>query len=178
MLSTPDIAWRKERYYAAIRLKVAAADIPTTLPQLHPEVYAWLRLREVAPDGPPFFQYLWMGEDRRLLVEVGVPTAFPVMGDDRIVGGMFPAGDYASLVHTGDYCTLIEAHKELDAWVEKMGRCDKEEIPGKGVAFASRTEFYLTDERVVPDPAEWETEVVFFLPAKDGRGARLLPIAL
>jgi hypothetical protein len=91
---------------------------------------------------------------------------------------MFPAGEYASLVHTGDYRFLIDAHMELEAWIEKNGRCDKEEIPGKGMAFASRTEFYLTDERVTPDPASWETEVAFFLPAKDSRAVRLLPITL
>jgi effector-binding domain-containing protein len=178
MLTTPIIAWRKERYYVAIRLTVAQQDIPTTLPPLHPELYAWLKDKGIAPDGPPFFQYLVMGADRRLLVEVGVPVAYAVVGDERFIGGMFPAGEYASVMYTGDYRYLMEAHMELDAWVEKMGHCDKEEIPGKGMVFASRTEFYLTDERAVPNPANWETEVAFFLPAKDSRGARLLPIAL
>ena len=178
MLTTPVIAWRKERFYVAIRLTVAQQDIPTTLPRLHPGIYAWLKARNVAPNGPPFFHYLLMGADRRMLVEVGVPVAYAVMGDERVFGGMFPAGEYASLLHTGDYRHLMEAHMELDAWVEKSGRCDKEAIPGKGIAFAGRTEFYLTDGQATPDPAGWETEIAFFLPAKDSRAARLLPIAL
>jgi len=177
MLTTPFIAYRKERYYAAIRLSVAPQAIPTTLPPLHPEVRGWLQARDIAPDGPPFFQYLLMGSDGKLLVEVGFPVAHAVAGDERVIGGMFPAGDYASLVHTGDYRFLRDAHMELEAWVEKTGRCDKE-LCDDGVAFASRTEFYLTDEGVIPDPARWETEVAFFLPARDSRVARLLPITL
>src|SRR5258708_7149902 len=178
MLSTPVITYRKARYYAAIRLKVAQQDIPNTLPQLHREVRAWLTKRDIAPDGPPFFLYLLMTPDRHLLVEVGFPVPYAVEGDDCIFGGLFPGGNYATLTHTGDYCHLMEAHMALDAWVEKMGRRDKEDIPGEGMAFGGRIESYLTDEREVPDPAQWETEVAFFLPAKDSRSTRLLPITL
>ncbi|HXB05935.1 MAG TPA: GyrI-like domain-containing protein [Puia sp.] len=178
MLTTPVIHARKKRYYVAIRLTVAAQDIPTTLPQLHPEIRAWLKNRDISPDGPPFFQYLLMRADDRLLVEVGFPVPFAVAGDERVIGGHFPAGEYATLTHTGDYRHLREAHMALDAWLEQMGRCDKEEIPGEGMAFAGRTEFYLTDECTVPDPAQWQTEVTFFLPAPHNRVARLLPITL
>ncbi|HEY4109544.1 GyrI-like domain-containing protein [Puia sp.] len=178
MLSTPVIHHRNERYYVAIRLTVAPHDIPTTLPQLYPELYSWLKKQEITPDGPPFFQYLMMREDGRLQVEVGVPVPEAVAGDHRVIGGLFPAGEYATLIHTGDYRHLMEAHMALDTWIGEAGHCDKEMIPGEGTAFGSRTEFYLTDEREVPDPAQWQTEVAFFLPAKDSRSARLLPITL
>jgi len=177
MLSTPIIAYRKERHYAAIRISVAPQDIPVILPPLHPELRGWLRVRHIAPDGPPFFQYLLMGTDGKLLVEVGFPLAYAVAGDERVIGGMFPAGEYASLMHTGDYRFLRDAHMQLEAWVEAAGRCDKQ-LLDEGVAFAGRTESYLTDENIVPDPAQWETEVAFLLPAKDSRATRLLPITL
>jgi len=171
MLSTPIITYRDPRYYAAIRMRVAIRDIPDALPPLHPEVVAWLKKKEITPDGPPFFHYLQMTADEQLLVEVGLPVPDAVAGDDRIIGGMFPGGDYATLIHTGDYCYLMEAHMTLDAWVEEIGRCDKETIAGEGIAFGGRTEFYRTDEQEVPDPAKWETEVSFFLPPKGSRAA-------
>lgn len=154
-------------------------DILDTMRFLHPEVYAWLKRKEITPIGPPFFQYLLMTADEHLLVEVGVIVPYAVAGDERVVCGMFPGGDYATILHTGDYRHLKEAHSALDSWLEDLGRDDKEEIAGEGTAFAGRTEFYLTDEREFPDPAQWKTELAFFLPAKDRRSARrFLPIML
>ncbi|GGB05073.1 GyrI-like domain-containing protein [Puia dinghuensis] len=177
MLTPPVITWRKERYYVAIRTTVTMKDIPHTLPSLHPEVYAWLKKKNIQPCGPPFFQYLRLTADGRLLVEVGVTVPYAVAGEDEVISGMFPGGEYATLIHRGAYCHLKEAHMMLDAWVEKMGRDDKEVIPGEGTAFAGRTEFYLTDERVVPDAAKWETEIAFLLPAMDRRSMRrFLPV--
>jgi len=163
MLSTPKTEQRSERHYVAIRATVSMNDIPTVLPPLIPEVRAWLKKNNIAPDGPPFFQYLKMDSNNQLLTEVGIPVKDPVKGDDRVIAGSFPAGLYATLTHTGHYMGLPEAHKTLDTWVKNSGLKEKHRVTADGIEGGTRTESYITDPEKEPNPDKWRTDVSLLL---------------
>jgi hypothetical protein len=58
---------------------------------LAPKVFGWLHERDIPAAGPPFWKYNVIDMDRLLEVEVGVPVAAAVDGDDRVLAGMLPA---------------------------------------------------------------------------------------
>ena len=64
----------------------------TILLPLEPQVFAWLRERDIRPSGPLFWKYNVIDMDRLLEVEVGVPVTAPVDGDDRVLAGGAPGG--------------------------------------------------------------------------------------
>ena len=59
--------------------------IGTVLPGLHPRVFAWPGERGSAPTGAPFWKYNVVDMERGLEVEVGVPVAVTVDGDDQML---------------------------------------------------------------------------------------------
>ena len=163
MLTEPKVERRTEQAYAAIRTKVSMKDIPTVLPPLFPEMFAWLAKNNIAPAGPPFIHYLSMDKDDQLQVAVGIPVQNPVTGDGRVVGGAFPAGTYASVIHTGNYSHLREAHMTLDSWLDANGWKDKRQATHHGMQYGPRTEFYPNDPKVETNPDKWESEITILL---------------
>jgi effector-binding domain-containing protein len=163
MPAEPKLEDRGEQPYAAIRTRVTMNDIDATLPPLIPEVYAWLQRQGVPPAGPPFFRYLVIDMARELEVEVGVPVASVVRGDDRVSAGALPAGRYATALHTGPYDQLIAATATLLAWAEENGIVWQVQETENGDAWAGRAEFYLNDPDEEPDPETWRTELAFLV---------------
>jgi hypothetical protein len=121
----------------------------------------------------------------QLLVAVGVPVITPVdewmdMAEDtpamdggRIIGDVFPAGDYVCITHTGDYGSLKDAHSLPEDWMKKEDWDDRHKTADGATTWRSRTEFYMTDPGEEPDPGKWETDIEFLI-AYDGEysGAR------
>jgi len=122
-----------------------------------------LQRQGVAPAGPPFFRSLVIDLARELEIEVGVPVAAPVREDDRVSAGAFPAGRYATALHTGPYDQLIDATAALLAWAEENGIAWQMQETEKGDAWAGRAEFYLNGPEAEPDPEKWQTELAFLV---------------
>jgi effector-binding domain-containing protein len=80
------------------------------------EVSGWLAVRNIPPVGAPFWKYNVIDMEGELEVEVGVPVATEVSGDERVRGGPLPAGRYATLHHVGHPDTLVDANAALLAW--------------------------------------------------------------
>jgi hypothetical protein len=57
MQTEPEIVQRAEQPYVAIKASVTMETIGTVLPQLHPEMFAWLDAHGVRPAGAPFSKY-------------------------------------------------------------------------------------------------------------------------
>jgi len=161
--SEPRLEYRKEQPYIAMRTKVSMAEIPVALPPLIPEVLTWLSHRAADPAGAPFFRYLDMDSEHRLLVEVGVPVASALPEDDRIVTGIFPAGRYLVQTHTGPYDGLRAAWAALEDWKQVRGIQEASTEGENGVRWGTRTEFYLTDPVKEMDPAKWRTDLVLLV---------------
>ena len=131
------------------------------IPKLLGEVFTWLDKRGVAPVGAPFIRYHVINMSGNLDVELGVPVATALAGDDRVSPGVIPAGRYATLVYSG--VTGIKGNKALLDWAVKndirWDRWDDE----NGDAFRARVEYFLTDPAEEPDKKKWETEVAIRL---------------
>ena len=92
------------------------------------------------PAGAPFTIYHAVS-DQQMVVEVGIPTATILRGDDRVMSGEMYAGKVATTTHIGPYDTLTAAYRDLNAWIVEHGER----------AAGSPWETYLSDvARVAP----------------------------
>ncbi|KAA0992163.1 GyrI-like domain-containing protein [Dyadobacter aurulentus] len=163
MLSEPKMERRSERPYLAIAKTVHMNDIPDVLPPLIPEVKQWMEGQGVKASGPDFFLYKSMNGQGELDCEAGFPVSEEIEGNGRVIGGSFPAGNYASIIYTGDFKDMMQAHVALENWISQQGLTEKKQITDGRTAWGGRTEFYLVDPDFEPDPEKWQTEVVFLL---------------
>jgi len=161
MLSEPTLEDREEVLYVAVGARVAMSQLGPVAAPLIPEVFGWLDKHGVAPAGPPFFRYLLIDMAKELEVEVGVPVAVTAHGDDRVRPGAFPAGRYATALHTGHPDELVGATAVLLDWARRNGVTWQASESSRGEVWAARAEFYLTDPSVERDMAKWQTQLAF-----------------
>lgn len=163
MLGEAHVIDRPAQPYVAIKAQVTMQTIGTILPALHPRVFGWLRERDVPPAGAPFWKYNVVDMDRGLEVEVGVPVAAVMDGDDQVLAGVLPAGRYGALWYTGHPDGLLGATASLLTWAaERNLSWDVSQAPD-GERWAARLEIYETDPAVEPDMAKWTTQLAFRL---------------
>ena len=164
LTDTPQIETRTEQPYVAIDVRVTMSELAGLGPRLG-EVFAWLGARGLAPAGAPFFKYDEIDMARELRVEVGVPIASPVEGDEKVVSGVLPAGRYATLLHVGHPSELEQVTGALLEWGAEQGlRWDMTPGDGEqGESWGSRLEIYLTDPDQEPDMSKWTTQLAFRL---------------
>jgi effector-binding domain-containing protein len=136
-------------------------EIATALPPLIRDVFAWLGERHITPVGPPFFRYRVTDMSRHLEIDVGVPVAAVLSGDQRVIVDTLPGGQYATVIYTGNPAQLVEANAALQKWGGRNGIKWQESKVDRGTAWASRLETYLTDPAIEPDPNTWQTEIAY-----------------
>jgi effector-binding domain-containing protein len=117
----------------------------------------------VPPAGAPFFRYTVIDMARELQVDVGVPVAAPVDGDDRVAAGALPAGRYATLTHVGHPSELVGVTKALLEWAPRQGLAWDMSPGPDGERWGGRAEFYLTNPAEEPDMSKWVTQLAFRL---------------
>jgi effector-binding domain-containing protein len=162
MITEPKLEDRTEQRYVGIRTQVPSRELPTVIPQLLGEVFAWLEKQGIAPAGAPFIRYYVINMEANLDIELGVPVATAVSGNGRVAGGVLPTGRYATLIYT-DIRKGLEGNKALVDWAKTNGIKWDRWDDKNGDAFRSRVEFFLTDPANEPDQAKWETEVAIKL---------------
>jgi effector-binding domain-containing protein len=163
MISGPHVTERDTQPYVAIQAFVTMQDLGTVLPGLHPDVFGWLGARGIAPAGAPFWKYNVVDMERQLDVEVGVPVADPVPGDDRVLAGVLPAGRYATLAYTGPPDGLSGATAALLEWAQAEGLAWDVTPADDGDRWGARLEIYETDPAEQPDLNKWVTQLAFRL---------------
>jgi hypothetical protein len=128
--------------------------------RLRAELTGWFADRGVAPAGPPILRYHVIDMAGIMDIEVGIPVATSLPGDERVRAGLLPAGRYASLIYVGHGLT---GNKALLDWGRANGLAwDRWAAPG-GDAFGARYETFLTDPRVEPRKTRWEIEIAIRL---------------
>jgi effector-binding domain-containing protein len=127
------------------------------------EVFAWLGARGLEPAGAPFWRYNVIDMARKLEVDVAVPVAAAVDGDDHVVSGVLPAGRYATLTHVGHPSELAGVTKTLLDWAAGEGLTWDMSLGEDGERWGARLEIYLTDPSEEPDMSKWVTELAFRL---------------
>src|SRR5260370_7124360 len=75
----------------------------------------------LTPAGAPLWRYRVIDMAAKLEIDVGVPVATPVTGDNRITADTLPAGRYATIIYTGPYEGLMQATADLLAWAQNKG---------------------------------------------------------
>jgi effector-binding domain-containing protein len=162
MITEPKLEVRPAQPYVARRTQVPMQELGTVIPQLHSDVYAWLRRQGIAPAGAPFIRYRVIDMPGRLDIELGVPIAETVAGDDPILADTLPAGRYATLIYT-DARRGVEGNAALLDWGARQGLKWDSWTTENGDGFGARLESYLTEPRDEPDIAKWEQEVAIRL---------------
>ncbi|RLK62122.1 GyrI-like domain-containing protein [Actinokineospora cianjurensis] len=151
----PTIETRAEQPYVSIRTQATLAEWGR-VNALIGQVYGWITERDLAPAGALFYRYHSVTDDV-LDVEVGVPLAVAVAGDDTVAAGSKPAGQYAVLIHRGHPDRIRETFAALDEW----STATSVEFDVTDGIWAGRFESYLSDPAEVPDLADWRTEVAY-----------------
>ncbi|MBV9794748.1 MAG: GyrI-like domain-containing protein [Actinobacteria bacterium] len=160
--SVPAVIERPSQPYVFIPRTVTMASLPAAADEI-PGLFGWLAAHRAAPAGAPFLKYNVIDMERELQVEAGVPVAAPVAGDGRVQAGVLPGGRYAAVTHVGPYDQLVPAVAALLDWAAGAGLTwDKQDTAG-GQRWGGRLEVYETNPAEQPDPAKWETRLVFRL---------------
>ena len=162
-MTEPKIVHRDDQPYMGIRTQVAMPQLPTVIPQLLDEIHHVLETRGVAPSGAPFIRYHVINMEAKLDIEMGWPVAKALSAEGNVSAAFLPAGEYATLLYTGDYSGLMDANRVLIEWAQQNGHAWDRWDDENGDAFGSRIEIYHTDPGDEPDPAKWETEVTIRL---------------
>jgi effector-binding domain-containing protein len=168
MIGQPKVENRKEQHYVGIRTQVPVTELSKAIPQHLGEVFAWLNKEGIAPAGAPFIRYYVINMESKLDVEMGVPVAKAVPGNDHVRAGVLPAGRYAALVYT-DIKNGINGNAALLDWGAAEGFVWDKWDDANGDGFGARYESFLTDPAKEPDQAKWETEVAIRLADKQPR---------
>jgi effector-binding domain-containing protein len=161
MSKMPKIVELADQPYVGIATSVTMRQIGEKLPPLLGEVFGWLDVRGIIPSGAPFFKYNVIDMEGELEIEVGVPLATAVSGDDRVSAGVLPAGRYVTVYHIGHPDGLAEATGRLLAWAKDQGL--KWDASDDQRRWRARLEFYEDDPDDEPDMTKWLTELRFRL---------------
>ena len=163
MLSDTEVIERSAQPYVAIKSQVTMQTLGVVLPELHPRVFGWLGERGISPAGAPFWKYNVIDMDRGLEVEVGVPVATAVAGDDLVQAGVLAPGRYATVRYTGHPDGLFGATAALLKWADEQNLTwDVTQAPD-GERWGARLEIYETDPALEPDMSKWTTQLAFRL---------------
>lgn len=134
----------------SIRTKCHAAIIGSTLAEILPEVFRYIRQNDMWPSGPPFTRYHGFDETE-VDIEGGMPVKIALPAQGRILAGELPGGRFVTTIHVGPYEKLPEAHDALHVWMREQ----KVEPAG------AQWEYYITDPGKEPDPNKRQTELVW-----------------
>ncbi len=162
MAAEPAVVARSEQPTVGISGAVTMRTIPAIADRF-PEVFGWLAARGIEPAGAPFLRYHVIDASGELVIEAGVPVAEPVDGDGDVRPGVLPGGRYATIVHIGRPDELMGVTALMLDWAAAQGLSWDATGTDAGERWGCRLEIFHTDPAVVPDPADWETELAFRL---------------
>ena len=121
-----------------------------------PELFGWLAERGIEPSGPLFIRYVALDDAGEPLdIELGVPVAPGVAGDERVQAGELPAGRWATFLHVGPYDHATEpdlaaGRATLQAWMD-----------AQGLAHGEYVEHFILGPVEEPDFTRWQTELAY-----------------
>ena len=158
MVRLPKLENKPETATLGIREQIPPKKLSTAIPTLLKKVSTWMSTRQISPGGSPFLRFHVIDMESQFDIEVGFPVAVGTKGDGVIIGGVLPAGEYATIVYMGK-TKGYEGNKALIDWAASNGvQWDRWDDP-KGDAFRCRFETFLTDPAVEPDSKKWLNEV-------------------
>ncbi|AXJ09998.1 GyrI-like domain-containing protein [Arthrobacter sp. PM3] len=152
----PDIksAHLKEQPTAVVRETVPMSALRGFFDRAFGAVIGAVQQQHVQLAGPPFALYRGMPTDV-VDVEAGFPLAAPFTSTGGeggpVTAGTLPAGKAYEAMHIGPYATLQQTYGAI------MARMQADGVTPAGTMW----EYYLSDPGAEPDPAKWQTLVVW-----------------
>ena len=144
----------KERPTAVVRERVPMSALRDFFGRAFGAVTGAVQEQHVQLAGPPFALYRGMPTDV-VDVEAGFPLAAPFSSqagaDTAVSAGTLPAGPAYEALHVGPYELLPQTYGAIMARMREDGVS-----PGEAM-----WEYYLSDPGAEPDPAKWQTLVVW-----------------
>lgn len=139
-----------EQPVAVVRERVRMDALTDFFGRAFGTVMAAAQQQGVALAGPPFA--LYRGKPGESVdVEAGFPVAGNFTAADGVAGGTLPEADALEALHTGPYDTLENTYNAV------LGRMQAEGLTPGDIMW----EYYLSDPETEPDPAKWQTRVIW-----------------
>jgi len=139
----------EEQTAAVVRGTLAIPDLPAFFAEAFHKVINAAGKAGVSVTGPPFGYYPEMPTNM-VTLEAGFPTSGPV-DDGDVHTLVLPGGKAIEGVHVGPFETMEQTYNELFSWTAEQGL----------EMGSAMWELYLTDPKASPDPATWETRIVW-----------------
>ena len=140
----------KEQPVAVVRERVPMASLTDFFSRAFGTVMAAARKQGASPAGPPFALYRGMPSET-VDVEAGFPIAGNFTEADGVASGTLPETDALEALHVGPYDTLENTYNAI------LGQMEAEGLTPSDTMW----EYYLSDPEAEPDPAKWQTRVVW-----------------
>lgn len=105
---------------AAVRGRLAVADVPAKMMPLMDAVWAFLRANDVKGTGHNVWLYR-PRPDGLMDVEVGVQVAVPIVAEGEVIASQTPGGVVAHTFHYGDYGELPGVYRAVFEWCARQG---------------------------------------------------------
>lgn len=139
-----------EQPVAVVRERVPMDALASFFGRAFGAVMAAVQMQGASPAGPPFALYHGMPGET-VDVEAGFPVAGNFHGTGEVASSTLPDTDAFEAIHTGPYDTLGTTYDAIRKSIEADGASPAD----------SMWEYYLTDPEQQPDPATWQTRVVW-----------------
>src|SRR6478609_4090792 len=139
-----------EQAVAVVRERVPMDALTSFFGRAFGAVMAAVQMQGASPAGPPFALYHGMPGET-VDVEAGFPVAGNFHGTGEVASSTLPDTDAFEAIHTGPYDTLGTTYDAIRQSMEADGATPAD----------SMWEYYLTDPEQQPDPATWQTRVVW-----------------
>ncbi|TFD87962.1 AraC family transcriptional regulator [Cryobacterium lactosi] len=138
------------RTMLGVHERVKMADLTEYFGRAFEKSAAALAEQGLAPAGPPLALYHGMPTDT-VDVTAGFPVAGAAHGSADVVVTELPAGEAITSIYTGPYDGMTRTYDQIAAWLQEQDL----------TTGADMWEEYLTGPDSDPDPATWQTRIVF-----------------
>jgi effector-binding domain-containing protein len=159
-IGTPGIDHRTARHSVGLRIITPFEGMFAQTDKLFKELRQWVNAQGLADQDPYFLRYHVIDMNGLMDVEAGFVVTTPQIRDERVNGGVLPAGRYAHLTYSR---YALRGNQALSIWVKEQKLEVDREATSKGEAFGCRYEAYLTDYRTEPRKTKWHVDVAIRL---------------
>lgn len=159
----PRLITSPEQRTAVIRERVAMTGLTDFFARAFGAVIAAAQAQHAYPTGPPFALYHGMPTDT-VDVEAGFPITPNFSDEGDVVAHILPESEAFEAMHRGPYDSLQQTYALILERMSAEGKTPSDTM----------WEFYLSDPEKQPNPATWQTRVVWPIVG-DGMGLREQP---
>lgn len=150
------VIWESQPYvYILDSCKVS--NISAKLAKVYEEIYRSLASQGIIPISQPFAKYLSfpqnLGDENKVILQAGAFMETGIETSGRIQIGNSKSGNTIQASHFGVYETAGKTHDTMKKYCDDNGY----------TIIGSAYEMYITDPGLEPNPAKWETKVIYEL---------------